>query len=129
MKRLGKDYVKVKQKTIDPKRHLAEDPNIIQAWFDRIEIAMDKYNIIPSNIWNFDESDFQNGQGGDEAAANGHDNRLRHVSRHDGYSTANVRRRRDPGPSRFSAHSSGKLAELPLACKSSDRDSSGHSYN
>ena len=33
MQQLGKEYVKVKQKTIDPKQHLAEDPNIIQAWF------------------------------------------------------------------------------------------------
>jgi hypothetical protein len=66
MERLGKEYVKVKQKTIDPKRHLAEDPNIIQAWFDRIQIAMENYNITPSNIWNFDESGFQIGQGADE---------------------------------------------------------------
>jgi hypothetical protein len=27
LKRLGKEYKKQKQKTMDPKRHLAEDPN------------------------------------------------------------------------------------------------------
>ncbi|EED12014.1 hypothetical protein TSTA_000860 [Talaromyces stipitatus ATCC 10500] len=40
LKRLPTAYKKQKQKTIDPKRHLAEDLNIIQAWFDRLEIAI-----------------------------------------------------------------------------------------
>lgn len=30
-KEFGKEYVKVTQKTIEPKWHLAEDPHIIQA--------------------------------------------------------------------------------------------------
>ncbi|EED11571.1 conserved hypothetical protein [Talaromyces stipitatus ATCC 10500] len=66
LKRLPKEYVKMKQKTIDPKRHLAEDPSFIQAWFDRLETAIERYKITPSNIWNFDKSGFQIGQGGDE---------------------------------------------------------------
>ena len=66
MKQLSKEYVKVKQKTIDPKRHLAKDPSIIQAWFDHLEIVIKMYKIMPLNIQNFDESSFQIGQGEDE---------------------------------------------------------------
>ena len=47
--RLGPEYKIQKQKTIDPKRHLAEDPNIIQAWFDRLETALKNSNIKPCN--------------------------------------------------------------------------------
>ncbi|EED11888.1 conserved hypothetical protein [Talaromyces stipitatus ATCC 10500] len=79
LKRLPKEYVKMKQKTIDPKRHLAENPSVIQAWFDRLETAIERYKITPSNIWNFDESGFQIGQGGDEEVVTRYPDALRHV--------------------------------------------------
>uniref|UniRef100_A0A093XPI5 Pogo transposable element with ZNF domain n=1 Tax=Talaromyces marneffei PM1 TaxID=1077442 RepID=A0A093XPI5_TALMA len=79
LKRLGNEYVKVKQKAIDPKRHIAEDPAVIQTWFDRLEIAIQNYKITPSNIWNFDESGFQIGQGGDEEVITRYPDALREI--------------------------------------------------
>ncbi|EEA21265.1 hypothetical protein TMatcc_009330 [Talaromyces marneffei ATCC 18224] len=79
LKRLPPAYKIQKQKTIDPKRHLAEDPNIIQAWFDRLEIALDKNKITPQNYWNFDESGFQIGQGGDEEVVTKYPETIRSV--------------------------------------------------
>lgn len=57
------------KKLIDLKRFTAEDAGVIQAWFDRLEIEIRIKKIIPSNIWNFDETGFQVGQGKKETVA------------------------------------------------------------
>lgn len=74
--RLPPAYKIQKQKTTDSKRHLAEDPNITQAWFDRLEIAFEKNKIIPRNYWNFDESRFQ---GGDQKVVTKYPETIRNV--------------------------------------------------
>jgi hypothetical protein len=80
LKRLPNEYQIQQQKTIDPKRQLAEDPNIIQAWFDRLEIALKTNKITPKNYWNFDESGFQIGQGGDEQVVTKYPETLRTIA-------------------------------------------------
>lgn len=59
--RLPKQFQLVKQKPIDKKRLTSEDIGLQTAWFDRLEIAM--RNIPSYNIYNFDETGFQLGQG------------------------------------------------------------------
>ncbi|EED20634.1 conserved hypothetical protein [Talaromyces stipitatus ATCC 10500] len=70
LKRLPKEYVKMKQKTIDPSDILLRT---------RALYRPERYKITPSNIWNFDESGFQIGQGGDEEVVTRYPDALRHV--------------------------------------------------
>lgn len=79
LKQLGKEYIKVKQKTINPKRHLAKDLAVIQTWFDHLEIAIEQYKITPSNIQNFNKSGFQIGQGGDKEVITRYPDALRDI--------------------------------------------------
>ena len=40
----------------------AEDLSIIQVWYDRLKMIMDQYQIQPSDLYNFDEIGFLDGQ-------------------------------------------------------------------
>jgi hypothetical protein len=59
--RLPKPLQLIKQKPIDKKRLDSADIGLQTAWFDRLEIAM--RNVPSYNIYNFDETGFQLGQG------------------------------------------------------------------
>lgn len=61
IKRLPDDLYWVKQKPAEKARIEAEDISIMQAWYDRLEPLVKR--IPPSNIYNFDETGFQLGQG------------------------------------------------------------------
>jgi hypothetical protein len=63
IKRLPPEFNLIKQKPMERKRFEAEDISLIQAWYDRLEIQINTYSIRPMNIYNFDESGFQLGQG------------------------------------------------------------------
>ncbi|KAJ5111572.1 hypothetical protein N7532_002107 [Penicillium argentinense] len=59
--RLPQKFKLIKQKPIEKKRLTSEDIGLQTAWFDRLEIVM--RNIPSCNIYNFDETGFQLGQG------------------------------------------------------------------
>lgn len=59
--RLPADLNLTKQRPIDKKRLEAEDIGLLQHWFDSLEPIIAK--ISPKNIYNFDETGFQLGQG------------------------------------------------------------------
>ena len=61
IKRLPEGLHWVKQKPTEKERIEAEDISILQAWYDRLESLVKR--IPPSNIYNFDETGFQLGQG------------------------------------------------------------------
>ena len=61
IKRLPNSFHWVKQKPAERERIEAEDISILQAWYDRLEPFVER--IPPSNIYNFDETGFQLGQG------------------------------------------------------------------
>ena len=61
IKRLPDGLHWVKQKPAEKERIEAEDIGILQAWYDRLEPFVKR--IPPSNIYNFDETGFQLGQG------------------------------------------------------------------
>jgi hypothetical protein len=63
IKRLPSHLNLLKQKPIDSKRLEAEDIGAIQAWYNRLENELHTHNIHPANIYNFDESGFQLGEG------------------------------------------------------------------
>lgn len=42
-------------------RALSEDPKLIKGWFDLVQNTIQKYGIIPADIWNFDETGFAMG--------------------------------------------------------------------
>ena len=67
IKRLPKEYKRIKQQPIDPKRLTAESLGVIQTWYDRLKIQFNTYQITPSNLWNMDETGFRVGQGKQEA--------------------------------------------------------------
>jgi hypothetical protein len=71
-KRLPKGFMRVVQKLKDPKQLTAEDLGIIQTWYDRLEIDIRSYKITTTNIYNFDETRFQIGQGKKEAVITTH---------------------------------------------------------
>ena len=39
-------------------RALSEDPKLIKGWLDLVRNTIQKYGIIPADIWNFDETGF-----------------------------------------------------------------------
>jgi hypothetical protein len=45
-------------RTFDYKRHKAEDPDAIRAWFETYKSNRDKYGIVEDDIYNFDETGF-----------------------------------------------------------------------
>ena len=61
VKRLPDGLHWVKRKPAEKERIEAEDISILQAWYDRLEPFVKR--IQPSNIYNFDETGFQLGQG------------------------------------------------------------------
>lgn len=63
IKRLPQGFRRLKQKPLEKKRLDAEDISTIQTWYDRFEIAMEKYQIQLQDLYNFDEVGFQEGQG------------------------------------------------------------------
>jgi hypothetical protein len=66
IKRLPPEFNLMKQKPIERKRFEAENISLIQAWYDRLDIQINTHAIRPKNIYNFDESGFQIGQGKDQ---------------------------------------------------------------
>ena len=56
---------KVRQKTLDKERKEAHDPQVIDKWYNQLQTATTEYNIYPENTWNFDETCFRLGIGGD----------------------------------------------------------------
>jgi hypothetical protein len=42
-------------------RKLCEDPQVIKGWFELVKNTINKYGIIPEDIYNFDEAGFQMG--------------------------------------------------------------------
>jgi hypothetical protein len=61
IKRLPDGLFWVKQKPAERERIEAEDISILQAWYGRLEPIV--RSIPPSNIYNFDETGYQLGQG------------------------------------------------------------------
>ena len=61
IKRLPDGLHWIKQKPAEKARLEAEDISILQAWYDRLEPLVKR--IPPTNIYNFDETGFQLGQG------------------------------------------------------------------
>jgi hypothetical protein len=59
--RLPSEFQLIKQRPIDKKRLQSEDISLLTAWFERLEPYVAR--ILPKNIYNFDESGFQLGQG------------------------------------------------------------------
>lgn len=57
------NYKCQKQKPMDTKRLNSEDLGLIQSWYDRLEIVMLCHQIQPSDLYNFDEIGFLDGQG------------------------------------------------------------------
>ncbi len=49
-------------RTYESQRRLCEDPQIIQGWFALVRNTINKYGILPQDIYNFDETGFQMGQ-------------------------------------------------------------------
>ena len=43
-------------------RKLCEDPQVIRSWFELVRNTINKYGIIPEDMYNFDEAGFQMGQ-------------------------------------------------------------------
>lgn len=70
LKRLLPQYSLVKQKPMDKKRIEAEDIGILQHWYDMLEPTIAKTPL--SNIYNFDETGFQLGQGKSEKVVTRH---------------------------------------------------------
>ncbi|KAL1952664.1 hypothetical protein VTO42DRAFT_4565 [Malbranchea cinnamomea] len=44
--------------TYDYKRALCEDPKVIREWFQLVQNTIEKYGILPEDIYNFDEVGF-----------------------------------------------------------------------
>ena len=63
IKRLPNDYSHIVQKPMEAERIDAEKLPIITEWFHRLEGALQQYKVGPKNVYNFDESGFQLGQG------------------------------------------------------------------
>jgi DDE superfamily endonuclease. len=63
IKRLPNDYSHIIQKPMEAERIDAERLPTIIEWFYRLEVALKTYKVGPKNIYNFDESGFQLGQG------------------------------------------------------------------
>ena len=63
IKRLPNDYSHIVQKPMEAERMNAERLPTIIDWFNRLEVALKQYQVGPKNIYNFDESGFQIGQG------------------------------------------------------------------
>jgi hypothetical protein len=57
---------------MEAERMDAEKLPIIIGWFHRLEIALSHYKVGPKNIYNFDESGFQLGQGKCQRVVNKH---------------------------------------------------------
>ena len=53
----------MKKRPMDPKHLHAEDIAAIMTWYDHLEILMCQFQIRPSDIYNFDEFGFLEGQG------------------------------------------------------------------
>jgi len=49
-------------RTYERQRRLCEDPKVIGAWFELVKNTINKYGILPQDIYNFDETGFQMGQ-------------------------------------------------------------------
>ena len=63
LKRLPNDYSHIIQKPMEAERIDAERSPTIIDWFYRLEGALQTHQVGPKNIYNFDESGFQLGQG------------------------------------------------------------------
>ena len=63
LRRLPNDYNHIIQKPMEAERMDAERLPTIIDWFHRLGVALKHYKIGPKNIYNFDESGFQLGQG------------------------------------------------------------------
>lgn len=77
IKRLPFDLITQKPKA--SKRMEAENPGEISQWFDRLKQIIDCYQVQRQNIYNFDESGFQLGQGKDQKVVTAHRKRARHI--------------------------------------------------
>ena len=60
------NILKVKSKPIELARKEAHDPECMRLWFGEYRAALDEYEVVPVNIWNFDETGFRIGVGGSE---------------------------------------------------------------
>ena len=60
-RRLSREFFWVKQKPAERNRIEAEDIGVLQAFYDRLEVYIKSTS--PSNIYNFDETGYQLGQG------------------------------------------------------------------
>jgi hypothetical protein len=49
-------------RTYECQRKLCEDPQVIRGWFELVKNTINKYGIIPEDMYNFDEAGFQIGQ-------------------------------------------------------------------
>jgi hypothetical protein len=52
---------KVKYKLLDYKRHTAQDIEAVQEWYKEYTNILERYNIPPSNVFNFDETNAREG--------------------------------------------------------------------
>jgi hypothetical protein len=50
------------RRTYECQRKLYEDPQVIRGWFELVRNTINKYGIIPEDIYNFNEAGFQMGQ-------------------------------------------------------------------
>lgn len=55
------EYLKIKQKPISLARKQAQDPEALQDWYNRLDSVIEKYEIQPEDMWNFDETGFNIG--------------------------------------------------------------------
>jgi RecB family endonuclease NucS len=46
------------RRTYECQRKLYKDPEVIRAWFELVKNTVNKYGILPEDIYNFDESGF-----------------------------------------------------------------------
>ncbi|KAJ3479083.1 hypothetical protein NLG97_g8409 [Lecanicillium saksenae] len=60
------EYIKQRQRVIESQRKAAEDPNVINKYFQQLREVIDDEGIQPADIWNMDESGFRIGAGKDQ---------------------------------------------------------------
>ncbi|KAL5598509.1 uncharacterized protein BROUX77_006343 [Berkeleyomyces rouxiae] len=54
-----KEYTVLHQKTLDARKRKAENADVVNAWFLRLEETISKYGIVDADIWNVNEMVFQ----------------------------------------------------------------------
>ena len=67
IKKLPLEYRRRKQKPMDPRRLNSEDISTVVTWYERLYSLINRYQLQPKDIYNFDEIGFLEGQGRTQA--------------------------------------------------------------